>query len=134
MLYKRKHAIEGNILQIALQYYQAQIELEKAMKTAMEKIDAALNSKTLNKEFQSTQRFSRWVVEGTSYHNTLCAYAGCHSNCHKTCSELDISLDKESFKSCHCMQGADTSRVCGHSYTYHYHEKGVFKQVQDFIY
>ena len=136
VLYKRKHAIEGNILQTALQYYEAQIELKKAMKTAMEKIDAALNSKTLNKEFRSTQRFYRWVVEGTSYHNTLCAYAGCHSKCHKTCSELAKSYDKEMLKSCHCMQGANTCRVCGHSYMYHYHEKGLFKQVeevQDFI-
>ena len=43
-LYEKKHAIEGNILQIASQYYQAQIELEKAIKKAKEKIDAALNS------------------------------------------------------------------------------------------
>ena len=133
-LYERRHAIEGNTLQIALQYYQAQIELEKALKKSMEKIDAAVvNSKTLNKEFRSTQRFSRWVIEKTSYHNTLCGYADCHSNCHERCSDITIPIHKEALKSCRCMQGANTCRVCGHSYIYHYHNKCLFKQVEDII-
>ena len=127
-LYEKKHVIEGNIFQIALQYCQAQIELDKAIKKAKEKIDAALNSKTLNKEF----RFSRWVVEETNYHNTLCGYASCYSNCHVRCSELAKSLDKELFKSCYCMQGTNTCTVCGHYYIYHYHEHCLFKQ-RDFI-
>ena len=61
-LYEKKQAIEGNILRMVAEY-DNQVEIEKAIKQAKEKVDAAVKSKILNKEFRSTRRFSRWVVD-----------------------------------------------------------------------
>ena len=128
-LYEKKQAIEGNILQMVTEY-DNQVEIEKAIKNAKEEVDAAVNSKTLNKEFRSTQRFYKWVVDKTSNHNTLCGYAGCHSNCHEECS-LPKSYDKEMFKSCWCMRGNTTCQECGHYYTYHYHNEVLFRRSEE---
>jgi hypothetical protein len=113
------------------QNYDKQAEIEKAIKNAKDEIDAAVNTMLLNKEYQSEQRFKRWTVAPTSYHNALCGYAGCHSNCLERWS-LPKSFDKEVFKSCPVMQGANnTCIVCGHSYIYHYHDEVLFKQVEE---
>ena len=131
-LYEMKQAIEGNILQMVTEY-DNQVEIEKAIKKTKEEVDAAVNSKILNKDFRSTQRFSRWIVVKTDYHNTLCGYAGCHKNCHEACS-LPKSLDNETFKFCWCMHvrgGNSTCQICGHYYTFHYHEKSLYKEIQE---
>ena len=129
-LYEKKQAIEGNVLRM-LTAYDNQVRLEKAIKQAKEKVDAAVNSKTLNKDFRSTQRFKRYIVEKTRYHNTLCGYSDCHSNCHVRCG-LPKSFNKEVFKGCACMGGSqNTCSVCGHDYTYHYYDEAVFKEVEE---
>ena len=134
-LYEKKQAIEGNVLRMVTEY-DNQIELKKAIKRAKEEVDAAVNSKTLNEEFQSTQQFTRWVVDKTSSHNTLCGYAGCHSNCHVGCG-LPKLFDKEMFKKCACIRGQNnTCSRCGHSYVHHYHDEALFreeKEVKDLV-
>lgn len=128
-LYEKKQAIEGNVLRMVTEY-DNQIKLEKAIKEAKEEVDAAVNSKSLNKEFRTTQRFKKTVVDKTNYHNTLCGYKDCHSNCHEHCG-LSKSFDKEVFKYCACMRGANnTCSVCGHDYTYHYHDEALFTEVE----
>ena len=128
-LYEKKKAIEGNVLRM-LTAYDNQIRLEKAIKEAKEEVDAAVKSKSLNKDFHSTQRFMKYIVEKTSYHNTLCGYSDCHSNCHVRCG-LPKSFNKEVFKNCACMGGSyNTCSVCGHGYTYHYHDEALFKEVE----
>ncbi len=133
-LYEKKKAIEKSVL-ASLTAYDNQMTLEKSLKDVKAEVDAAVKSKTLNKNFKTVQRFKKWVVEETNDHNTLCGTKGCHSNCHESCS-LPKTLDKEGFKSCWCIEGDGMCRVCGHSYTYHYHEESLFRQedvVQDLI-
>jgi GTP-binding protein EngB required for normal cell division len=130
-LYEKKQAIEGNVLPIITEY-DKQAEIEKAIQKTKEEIDAAVNTKTLNKDYQLlAQRLKRWIVAPTSYYNTLCGYADCHSNCHKGCG-LSKSYDKDIFKNCSVMQGENnTCTACGHSYMYHYREQGLFKEVEE---
>ena len=132
-LYEKKKAIEKSVL-VSLTAYDNQMMLEKSLKDVKAEVDAAVKSKTLNKNFKTVQRFKKWVVDGTNDHNTLCGKKGCHSNCHVSCS-LPKSLDKEIFKLCWCTRG-ELCHVCGHSYTYHYHEESLFREedvVQDLI-
>ncbi len=133
-LYEKKKAIEKSVL-ASLTAYDNQMMLEKSLKDVKAEVDAAVKSKTLNKNFKTVQRFKKWVVEGTNDHNTLCGKKGCHSNCHVSCS-LPKSFDKEVFKRCACIRGGELCKVCGHSYTYHYHEESLFREedvVQDLI-
>ncbi len=132
-LYEKKKAIEKSVL-ASLTAYDNQMTLEKSLKDAKADVDAAVKTKTLNKDFKTVQRFKKWIVTYTSSHNTLCGVKGCHSNCHKSCS-LPKSFDKEVFKRCYCIR-EDTCHVCGHSYKHHYHDEGLFIEedaVEDLI-
>ena len=128
-LYKKKKAIESNVLR-CLTEYGNQVELEKKIREEEVKVRTAARLKTLNANFTTTSVIIRWVVEETEYHSTLCGSAGCHSNCHPQCT-LPKSLDKETMKRCACMAGSETRelcKVCGHSYTFHYHEEVLFRK------
>ncbi len=134
-LYEKKIAIERNVLD-SLKAYDNQMRLEKSLKDAKAEVDAAVKSRTLNKDFKTVQKFIKWVVKKTDHHNTLCGFKGCHSNCHEPCN-LPKSFDKEVFKQCTCINGGDgMCRVCGHSYTYHYCNQALFERehvVQELI-
>ncbi len=134
-LYEKKKAIEKNVLD-SLTAYDNQMMLEKSLKDAKAEVDAAVKSKTLNKDFKTIQTFVKWVVKETDDHNTLCGFKGCHSNCHVPCY-LQKSFDKEVFKRCACIINGDEDEMCNactHSYTYHYHNDFIHeKVVEDLI-
>ncbi len=129
-LYDKKTAIERNVLE-SLTAYDNQMMLEKSLKDAKDKIDAAVESKTLNKDFKTVQKFMIWVVESSDRHNTLCGFKGCYSNCHVPCY-LAKSLKKEAFKNCASIRNdGEICSKCSHSYTYHYHDEVTFKQQEE---
>ena len=125
VLYEKKQEVEKGVLRL-LTAYENQVNLENALKTAKEEVDAAVNTKSLNENFTSTQRFPKIIQVETASHNTLCGAKGCHSNCHEECS-LPKSFDKAVFKNCRCMADDLNCRVCGHGYSLHYHEEVLFK-------
>ena len=129
VLHEKKQAIEGKILQL-LTAYDNQVRLERAIRDTEEEVDAAVKSKTLNKDFSSTQKYKKVIVDKTQYHNTLCRYSQCESNCHEMCS-LPKSLDYETFLRCACMGSNSICKVCHHSYTYHYHGESLFREVEE---
>ena len=128
-LYETKQAIERKVL-ILLVEYDNQTNLEKVIKKLQEEVDAALKTKSLNKEYKSTQVTHRVITKSTSRHNTLCGEKNCHSNCHEPCS-LDKSFDKESFKSCGAIGRNDYCKKCGHHYRSHYHDEVKFEKVTE---
>ena len=87
----------------------------------------AVREKSLNKNFTSTQRFTKSVVVRTRKHNTLCGASNCHMNCHVECN-LPKSFKKKVFKRCACMGGGDKCTICGHSFELHYHDEALFKE------
>ena len=95
-LYETKQAIEKKVI-ILLVAYDNQTKLEDKIKKAQEEAEAALKTKTLNKDFKSTQAIERVITKDTSRHNTLCGHPNCYSNCHAPCN-LDKLFDKELFK------------------------------------
>ena len=119
-LYERKKDIESGVLKL-LTEYDNQIGFQNALRLAEQKLRAAQQTKDLFKEFERPA-ISFWSPEKTSYHNTLCNYKDCRSNCHEHCN-LPKSIDKEVFRRCLCM-GYDSMCIrekCRHSYTFHYH-------------
>ena len=128
-LYETKQAIEKKVLTL-LVAYDNQTNLEKVIKKAQEEAEAAFKTKSLNKDFKSTQRIPRVITKCTSRHNTLCAHPKCYSNCHEPCY-LDKSLDKESFKSCGGFGSGNYCKKCGHHYRFHYHDELIFEKVTD---
>ena len=110
-LYEKKQAIEGNVLRL-LTAYDNQVSLEKAIKEAEEEVVAVMRTQALYKDFRTTRRSKWYQLESTNYHNTLCGYSDCHSNCHIGCGCMhSFCFDKETFKNCVCMRGTDTCRT-----------------------
>ena len=128
-LYETKQVIEKKVI-ILLVAYDNQTNLEDKINKAREEAEAALKTKTLNKDFKSTQMIERTITKNTSRHNTLCGHPNCYSNCHAPCS-LDKSLDKEVFKSCAAMKRSDYCKRCGHHYKSHYHNEVLFEKVTE---
>ena len=128
-LYETKQAIEKKVIKLLVEY-DNQTNLEKAIKKAQEEAEAAFNTKSLNKDFKSTQKIPRVVTKDTSRHNTLCGHPNCYSNCHTPCN-LDKSFDKESFKSCAAIGSDNNCKECGHDYRSHYHNEVIFEKVTE---
>ena len=107
-------------------------ELEKEIKTAEEKVDAALKLKSVYRDFKTTREVEvTKPVETGKPGNTLCGVPGCYSNCHVPCYCLTKLYDQEVFKKCKAMGGRETCKVCGHSYRHHYHNEVVFKTFKE---
>lgn len=119
-LYEKKKEIECKILDM-LAAYDSQVNLTKEMKKAQEKVEAAQNTKKLNKDFQTYTTTTRWKRIDTPYHNTLCGAPGCYKVCHEQCG-LPKSFEKEIFQYCGGVRGS-TCCNCGHSYLSHYHNE-----------
>ena len=119
-LYDKKIEIERKVLCI-LAEYDSQVMLTKEMKKAQEKIQAAQDTKELNKNFQTYAENTRWVTVQTKYHNTLCGAPNCYKTCHENC-QLPKSFDRKTFKNCAGVAGS-TCQECGHSYECHYHNE-----------
>ena len=119
-LYEKKREIERKVLDM-LAAYDSQVKLTNEMKKAQEEVEAAQNTKNLNKHFQTYTTTTRWVSKDTPYHNTLCGAPGCYEVCHEKCS-LPKSFDKEIFKYCGGV-GGTTCRSCGHDYRSHHHDE-----------
>ena len=128
-LYETKQVIKEKVI-ILLVAYDNQTNLEDKINKAREEAEAALKTKTLNKDFKSTQIIENVIAKNTSRHNTLCGHPNCYSNCHAPCS-LDKSLNKEVFKSCAAFGGKDYCKVCGHHYKSHYNDKVLFEKVTE---
>ena len=118
-LYEKKQEVENGVFTLLIAYDNQQ-EIEKAIKRAQEEAVTAYRKKSLNESFTSVQMTTVVEVVKTQRHNTLCAAAGCTSNCHDPCS-LDKTMDKSMIKHCACMQGGQYCTKCGHHYTLHYH-------------
>ncbi len=125
-LYEKRQDIEKSVA-ASLSVYDNQMVLEKSLKDVKAEVDAAVESKTLNKDFKTVQRYMKWVVKKSDDHNVLCRFKGCHNNCQLSC-HLPKSFDKHVLKQCTCIGQDGLCRVCGHSYTYHYLEGAVFRQ------
>ena len=119
-LYEKKREIERKVLDM-LAAYDSQVKLTNEMKKAQEEVEAAQNTKKLNKHFQTYTTVTRWVKVYTPYHNTLCSAPGCYKVCHEKCT-LAKSFDKEIFKYCGGV-GGSTCKSCGHSYRSHHHDE-----------
>ena len=119
-LYEQKQKIERNILEL-LVAYDNQMFVEKEMAKAQEELDAAIKQKSLNEKYEMIQMVQRWTTVPTNHHNILCGARECFHLCQENCS-LPKSFNKEGFKSAACMNG-DYCRVCGHHYTFHYHDE-----------
>jgi len=91
-LYEKKKEIECKVLDV-LSEYDAQVNLTNEMKKKQE-VEAARNTKKLNKDFQTYTTVKRWVRVNTDYHNTLCGAPGCYKTCHENCG-LDKSFDEK---------------------------------------
>lgn len=125
-LFKKKEKVEREVLKLLLAY-DFQRELEKKIKKVEEEVEAAILTKSLNKDFKTEQEIRRWVTIKTDRHNTLCGYPGCYSNCHVSC-HLPKSMDKNTFKKCRSMERKDNCARCTHHYTHHYHNEIIFKE------
>ena len=130
-LYDKKQEIERDVIAILTSYDQ-QTKLEKEIKIKEEEVDAALKSKSLYKDFETTREVevTKPVPTPNQRHNTLCGAQGCYSNCHMPCY-LRKSYNQRVFKSCAAMGGKETCKVCGHSYRYHYHNEVKFEKVKE---
>ena len=131
-LYDKKQEIERDVI-IILASYDKQTKLEKEIKIKEEEVDAALKSKRLNRDFNTTRdvEVNRPVPTPNQRHNTLCRVPGCYSNCHMPCSCLPKSYNQEVFKQCRAMGGRETCQVCGHSYRDHYHDEVMFQKFKE---
>ena len=119
-LYEKKREIERKVLDM-LAAYDSQVKLTSEMKKAQEEVEAARNTKKLNKHFQTYTTVTRWIRVDTPYHNTLCGAPGCYEVCHEKCT-LQKSFDKEIFRYCGGV-GGTTCNSCGHSYRSHHHDE-----------
>jgi len=119
-LYEKKKEIECKVLDV-LAAYDAQVNLTKEMKKKQEEVEAARNTKQLNKNFQTYAMVKRWVRVDTDYHNTLCGAPRCYKTCHENCG-LDKSFDKKIFKHCAGV-GGECCKTCGHDFRSHYHNE-----------
>ena len=119
-LYEKKREIERKVLDM-LAAYDSQVKLTNEMKKAQEEVEAAQNTKKLNKHFQTYTTVTRWVKVYTPYHNTLCSSSGCYNVCHEKCT-LEKSFGKEIFKYCGGV-GGTTCKSCGHDYKLHHHDE-----------
>ena len=130
-LYNKKQEIEKGVIEI-LNSYDQQTELEKEIKITEEEVDAALKSKSLYKDFETTREVEvvKTVPTPEERHNTLCEVPGCYSNCHMPCY-LPKSFEQEKFKSCAAMGGTEICKVCGHSYRHHHHNEVKFEKVKE---
>ena len=128
-LYETKQAIEKKVLTL-LVAYDNQTNLEKVIQKAQEEAEAAFKTKSLNKDFRSTQKIQRVITKDTTRHNTLCGEPNCYSNCHTPCS-LSKSFDKERFKSCGAIGSNNHCNKCGHHYRSHYHNEVMFEKVTE---
>jgi len=127
-LYEKKQEIEKTVLELLVSY-DNQIALEAAIKKLEEQVQAAIDTKKLNNNFQTTQMISRWVSKDTRYHNTLCSYPDCYSTCHEECT-LEKSHDKKVIKNCWAIDG-ETCRVCHHSYKSHFHNEVKMEKITE---
>ena len=131
-LFEKKQEVESKVFQM-LTSYDYQKKKEADLESVKKQVDAALETKNLTKDFKIVTYEKRTVLEKSKNgHNTLCGYAGCHSNCHVPCS-LPKSLNKEAFKQCATIEsnGYCNEPGCGHHYTYHYHEESWFKEISE---
>ncbi len=119
-LYETKQEVDRKVLAL-LTEYDNQTRLEGQIAIAEQEVNAALQTKKLNKTYRSTQEIRTWIQTPTSRHNTLCGASDCYSNCHFPCG-LDMSYDKKAFLECGAMAGT-SCKECGHHYTLHYHVK-----------
>lgn len=127
-LYNIKQEVEKNTLHLLVADQNRKM-LEKEIARQKELLDAAMSTKTLNKEFTSTFKVKKVVVVATKEHNTICGAPNCNSNCHVPC-HLSKTLDKENLKGCGCIDrstGNFTCKICGHSYRDHFHSESVFE-------
>lgn len=122
-LYLKKQEIEKSIMKL-ISAYDNQTQLEKAIEKAEEEAEAALKTKTLNNNFQTTQTIPKHYPEKTSRHNTLCGAPDCYSNCHVPCY-LNKAMDKEEIRYCATIGGTNCVE-CGHHYTLHYHNEVIW--------
>ncbi len=112
----------------SLSVYDNQMRLKKSLNDTKAEVNAAVKSKTINKDFRRDKLSMRWVVKKTDNRNLRCGYENCYSNCKVSC-HLPKSSDKEMLKQCACINGEDgLCRVCGHSYMQHCHEASIFKR------
>ena len=130
-LYDKKQEIERDVITILASYDQ-QTELEKQIKIKEEEVDAALKSKSLYKDFETTREVEvvKPVPTPDKRHNTLCGFPGCYSNCHLPCNLLK-SYDPEMFRKCAAMGGTEICKVCGHGYQHHHHNEVVFQKSKE---
>ena len=125
VLYEKKQLVEREVIRLLLSY-DNQKSIERAITEQEKKVQSALDTKTLNKGFRTTQKVQRWVQDKTSYHNTLCSITGCYSICHQHCG-LPKSFNKEDFKYCAAMGGGSKCKICHHEYAAHHHDETLFK-------
>ncbi len=133
-LYIKKQEVEKNVIMLLTAYDNKQM-LEDTFEDAQKQVDAALNTKKLNKQFTCVRSVKTTVVISTEHHNTLCGVKGCYSNCHTPCY-LDKSFDKEVFKLCRAMNGGEYCTECKHHYSKHYNNEVKFetrKEEKNFI-
>lgn len=119
-LYDKKIEIERKVIDM-LAEYDSQVNLTKEMEKAQAEVEAAQNTKRLNKNFQTYVTNTRWVRIDTKYHNTLCGAPQCYTTCHEVCG-LPKSFNHEDFLGCAGVCG-QTCVTCGHSYRSHYHNE-----------
>ena len=130
-LHRKKEEVEGKVLTL-LTKYADQRELEASIKRTQEEVDAALETKKLTKDYRIVSYRTKRELRSTSAHNTICGYDNCHSNCHYECS-LSFSLKDEVIKNCATIEanGYCNENGCGHHYTYHYHARKKFVDIQE---
>ena len=130
-LYQKKQDIEKEVLDMYVAYNN-QTKVEKNIDEIEEELQAAIRKKTANKNFRSVSKITRHVRVNTSYHNTLCGAPNCYSICHEGCG-LPKSMDKEQFWYCATIKsnGYCEERLCGHHYTYHFHDECKYIEVSE---
>ncbi len=127
ILYERKQNIELLLDILATIQYNNLERMQKSIKEAQEKVEAALVTKTLCNEFRFKQKIKKMTTVRTANHNLVCGFPDCYSNCSINC-HLPKLFDKERFKHCNAFGGKDYCRMCGHHYSYHYHNEVRFEE------
>ena len=127
-LYKKKQEIEKKSLHL-LTEYSNQTQIEVSIKKTEEEFEAAARTKMLNKDFKITCKITRWIQVQADHLYTLCGAKNCYSNCHAPCWCVPKSFEKNALRKCGSMNPDGYCKVCGHSYTLHYHTDVMHKQV-----
>ena len=84
--------------------------------------------------FKSVINKKTWILQDQPYHNTLCVYPQCYSNCHKKC-HLEFTLDP--MKLSHCWAFPSRAcQVCNHSIQAHQHYNSLWyekHETEDYV-